>query len=56
MARDGCDLVQVRAIEAAARHRTPVIVRGLNDEEHQTLLTAADALPARGQQPPAAVA
>jgi aspartate kinase len=56
MARDGCDLVQVRAIEAAARHRTPVIVRGLNDEGHQTLLTAADASPARGQQPPAAVA
>lgn len=55
MAREGCDLVQARAIEAAARHGTPVIVRSLNEGDHQTLLTAAET-PALAQSQSAAVA
>lgn len=55
MARDGCDLVQAKAIEAAARYGTPVVVRSLNDGDHQTLLTAAET-PARAPAQSAAVA
>jgi aspartate kinase len=55
MARDGCDLVQARAIEAAARHGTPVIVRSLHDGDHQTRLTAAET-PARATAQSTAVA
>lgn len=55
MARDGCDLVQIRAIEAAARCGTPVVVRSLNDDDRQTLLVGAETA-ARAPAPSVAVA
>lgn len=41
MARDGCDLVQERALQAAARTRTRLVVRGL-DEAAPCSVVAAD--------------
>jgi len=41
MAAKGCDLVQARAIEVAARANVPIIVRPLADAVGQTILTGA---------------
>ncbi|HEV2289893.1 MAG TPA: hypothetical protein VGR81_13195 [Candidatus Acidoferrales bacterium] len=39
MAHDGCDLVQTQALEAAARHDLPLVVRSLGEPAPQTWIT-----------------
>jgi aspartate kinase len=40
MAAQGCDLVQVQAIVAARRTRTPLVIRGLDEKAPRTVVAA----------------